>query len=61
MVTLLGTWNRQEIYFDYKKLSEIHDEIAGSGKAVDSVDPTSASYMPRGYGGVALLLNKAIG
>ncbi|CAC5367026.1 unnamed protein product [Mytilus coruscus] len=41
-------------------LSEIHDEIAGSSKAVDSDDPMSASYMPRGYGGVAILWNKAI-
>ncbi|CAG2193477.1 unnamed protein product [Mytilus edulis] len=41
-------------------LSEIHDNIAGSGKAVDSDDPISASFMPRGFGGVAILWNKAI-
>ncbi|CAG2193575.1 unnamed protein product [Mytilus edulis] len=40
--------------------NKIHDEIAGSGKAVDSDDPISASFMPRGYGGVAILWNKAI-
>ncbi|CAC5405238.1 unnamed protein product [Mytilus coruscus] len=39
-------------------LSEIHDEIAGSGKAVDSGDPISASYMPRGYGGFTNQLNQ---
>ncbi|CAC5361059.1 unnamed protein product [Mytilus coruscus] len=41
-------------------LSEIHTEIAGSGKSVDSDDPISASYVPRGYGGVAILWNKSI-
>ncbi|CAC5416669.1 unnamed protein product [Mytilus coruscus] len=39
-------------------LSEIHTEIAGSGKAVDSDDPTSASYMAIGYGGKKTLQGK---
>jgi exonuclease III len=41
-------------------LSEVHDSLFGTGKAVDSENPIIPSHMPRGYGGVAVLWKKDI-
>ncbi|CAC5413868.1 unnamed protein product [Mytilus coruscus] len=39
-------------------LQELHNDFTGTGKAVDFNDPIQPFYMPRGYGGVAILWKK---
>ncbi|CAG2196848.1 unnamed protein product [Mytilus edulis] len=39
-------------------INEISDHLTGFGKAVDTLDPISATQMPRGYGGTAILWKK---
>jgi hypothetical protein len=39
-------------------LEEVHDELTGVGKAIDSDDPITPAQMPRGFGGVAILWKK---
>ena len=46
--------------FELSELSEIYPKILGKGKAVDTDDPIPATYLPRGYGGVAILWKKEL-
>ena len=48
--------------FDYELslLDELHSDITGIGKSVDSGNPIPPTHRTRGYGGVAVLWNKNI-